>query len=57
MLRYLNGYGSIKEAVYPNYYSQVQGNMALLHRKYCDYVVYSFEDEQMYEIRIPFDVE
>jgi len=54
LLSYLNGRVGVKECTYSNYYAQIQGNMALLNRQWCDLLVHIYDD-QTYEIRIPFD--
>jgi len=40
--------------IWPSHYAQMQGNMAIFGRKWCDYIVYVSSDDCIIE-RIPFD--
>lgn len=44
-----NNYDHIK----PDNYDQMQGNMVIHNKKFCDYVVYSYKDKLLYYERIP----
>ncbi|MEK7070241.1 MAG: lambda exonuclease family protein [Patescibacteria group bacterium] len=39
----------------PSHFDQMQGCMAILGRKWCDYVVYATESENVFIERVPFD--
>jgi hypothetical protein len=41
--------------IWYSHYSQMQMQMAIADRKWCDYVVYAVEEEEIYIERIPFN--
>ena len=41
--------------IWPTHYAQMQGGMAILGMEWCDYIVYSTSDRQVYHERIPFN--
>ena len=47
---------SIKDYIFESYYAQMQGGMAILGRKWCDFIVYC-EGSEVFFSRVPFDRE
>lgn len=43
------------EHIWSSHYAQMQGGMAILGKKWCDYVVYCTEDRRVFKERILFD--
>ena len=41
--------------IWPTHYDQMQGGMAILNMEWCDYIVYSTSDKEVYYERIPFN--
>lgn len=41
--------------IWPTHYAQMQGQMAILERQWCDYVVYCPTEKLVFEQRIPFN--
>ncbi len=46
-------YHNYHKHINDSHYDQMQGNMVIHGKKYCDYIVYSYEDELLYYERIP----
>jgi len=41
--------------IWPTHYDQMQGGMAVLNMDWCDYIVYSTSDKEVYYERVPFN--
>lgn len=52
---YYSYYNFTMEKMFKTHYDQIQGNMAIYNRKWCDYVIYGWEEETYFYKRINFD--
>jgi hypothetical protein len=55
--RDINGYPSEYAHIWKTHYDQMQGAMKICDKKWCDYIVYSTTDAQIYLERISFNTE